>query len=249
MPTLRRHPKVTAVALVLLGLVTVWSVKLVRLQLSVAQNREFWSSPQGQAGGLTYVALGDSAAQGIGASRPERGYVGLLADRLRDQTGRPVQVVNLSRSGARLADVLQDQLPRLRELDADIVTVAIGGNDVRHYDQTTFRAQLDQLTRGLPSGAFVADLPFFMHGRWEDDAQEASDLVTAAAPAAGLVSVPLHQTQRSQGWSAMFTQFAADWFHPNDRGHRVWADAFWQVMRDSDAVRPAGRDRPGGTRT
>ena len=25
----------------------------------------------------------------------------------------------------------------------------------------------------------------------------------------------------------MLTQFAADWFHPNDRSHRVWADAVW----------------------
>lgn len=239
MPYFRRHPALAAVSLLFLGLVTVWSVKLVRLQLSVGQNQEFWSSPQGQTGGLTYVALGDSAAQGIGASRPDRGYVGLLADRLRDQTGRPVRVVNLSSSGARLADVLQDQMPRLRELDADIVTVAIGGNDVRDYDRATFQSQLDQLTRALPRGAFVADLPYFMHGRWEDDAQEASDLVTAAATAAGLVPVPLHQAQRSQGWTAMFTQFAADWFHPNDRGHRVWADAFWQVLRDSDPARRA----------
>ena len=28
----------------------------------------------------------------------------------------------------------------------------------------------------------------------------------------------------------MLTHFAADWFHPNDRGHRVWADAFWDRM-------------------
>ena len=28
----------------------------------------------------------------------------------------------------------------------------------------------------------------------------------------------------------MLTDFAADWFHPNDRGHRVWADAFWDEM-------------------
>jgi hypothetical protein len=31
----------------------------------------------------------------------------------------------------------------------------------------------------------------------------------------------------------MLTHFAADWFHPNDRGHRVWADAFWsEIMKD-----------------
>lgn len=28
----------------------------------------------------------------------------------------------------------------------------------------------------------------------------------------------------------MITDFAADWFHPNDRGHRLWADAFWEAI-------------------
>ena len=28
-------------------------------------------------------------------------------------------------------------------------------------------------------------------------------------------------------------QFAADWFHPNDRGHRVWAQAFWRAIDGS----------------
>jgi len=37
----------------------------------------------------------------------------------------------------------------------------------------------------------------------------------------------------------MLTQFAADWFHPNDRGHRVWADAFWEQLADDSAVTAA----------
>jgi vancomycin resistance protein YoaR len=37
----------------------------------------------------------------------------------------------------------------------------------------------------------------------------------------------------------MATDFAADWFHPNDRGHRVWADAFWAAM--PSGLRQAGR--------
>ena len=54
----------------------------------------------GEPGDLVYVALGDSAAQGIGASTSDNGYVGLVADRLRERTGNPVLGVNLSRSGA-----------------------------------------------------------------------------------------------------------------------------------------------------
>jgi len=52
---------------VLLALAAVWGVALVRLQRSVAANADYWSQPRGQAGGLLYVALGDSAEQGIGA--------------------------------------------------------------------------------------------------------------------------------------------------------------------------------------
>ncbi len=208
---------------------------MLRLRASVAGNAAHWSVPRGEPGGLVYAALGDSAAQGIGASRPERGYVGLLAARLREATGGPVLTVNLSRSGARIADVLRDQLPALATLPAvpDLVTVAVSGNDIREYDREAFAGEVDRLAAALPAGAYVADAPYFMHGRWERDAQEAADLLQAGAGRRGLRPVGLHEAQRAQGWRAMFTQFAADWFHPSDRGHRVWADAFWtEIARD-----------------
>jgi hypothetical protein len=37
---------------------------------------------------------------------------------------------------------------------------------------------------------------------------------------------------------AVLLAVAFDWFHPNDRGHRVWADAFWQTMQADPALRP-----------
>lgn len=224
-----RRPLLLA-ALLLLPALLAWVVKLVQLHRNVEGYRGYWSQPRGEPGGLLYVALGDSAAQGIGASSPGRGYVALLADRLRSTTGRPVQVVNLSESGARIDDVLTKQLPRLRELSPDVVTVAVGGNDLRRYDGATFEQQVRRLTAALPEGAFVADVPYFMHGRHERDAQAAADLVTASAREQGLVPVPLHEVLRAEGWSAMLTQFAADWFHSNDTGHLVWADAFWSEM-------------------
>ena len=227
---------------VLLVLAAVWAVELVGVTRSVPRYAEYWSQPRGETGGLLYVALGDSAAQGIGASAPDKGYVGLLADRLRGQSGLPVQVVNLSRSGARIDDVLQRQLPALEALGRrpDLLTVAVGGNDVRAYDRDTFARQAAQLAAALPAGAYVADAPYFMHGRWERDAQQAAEVLRDAAQAEGLRAVPLHDALRDEGWQAMLTQFAADWFHPNDRGHRVWADAFWRAVQDT-----AAGDLPG----
>ena len=244
---LRRHPLIAALLVLLLLLAAVWAAKAVQVARSVDASAEYWSQPRGDSGGLLYVALGDSAAQGIGASSPDTGYVGVLAKRLRGATGGPVEVVNLSRSGARIDDVLDRQLPALAGLgrEPDLVTVAIGGNDIRAYDQHTFAEQVDRLTAALPPGAYVADAPYFMHGRWQRDAAQAADLLRRGAASHGLRSVGLQAALRAQGWQAMFTQFAADWFHPNDRGHRVWADAFWQqISRDVQLLALPTRDLP-----
>ena len=45
---------------------------------------------------IHYVALGDSAAQGVGASRVETSYVALLAERISQVSRRQVVVTNLS---------------------------------------------------------------------------------------------------------------------------------------------------------
>ena len=97
-------------------------------------------SQRASAGPVTYLALGDSVAAGVGAEPPEtRGYVPLLAERLRRRlacTAEPcLQVRNLAVSGATTATLQAEQLPaavRLLRGDADVrlVTVTVGGNDV-----------------------------------------------------------------------------------------------------------------------
>lgn len=221
--------RVVLAALLVIAL-AVWGFNLLQEYRGVSSARTYWSTAQGQPGGLLYVALGDSTAQGVGASRPDRGYVGLLADHLRRQTGRPVLVVNLSSSGAKVADVLADQVPRLRGLRPDLVTVAVGANDVRSFSAKAFAAQVDRLAAVLPPGTFIADVPWFMHGRWDRDADWASVALTRSSTAHGLTVVPLRRILKARGWTAMATDFAPDWFHPNDRGYRVWSDAFWSTI-------------------
>jgi len=230
-----RHPLGLFLVVLAVVLIGVRGEDLLELRSSVATTADYWRQPRGTPGGLLYVALGDSTAQGIGASRPELGYVGLVAERLRRATGRPVRVVNLSRSGARIEDLLREQVPALSQLRPDLVTVAIGGNDVRAYDPVAFADRVRRLTAQLPAGSVLADVPYFMHGRWERDALEASDAVRRSGVARGLAVVPLHEAQRREGAIAMLNQFAADWFHPNDHGYRVWADAFWATIRTSPA--------------
>jgi hypothetical protein len=99
-----------------------------------SEYRRYWEESNErarQADGPLWVAVGDSTAQGIGASAPDRGYVGQLLVRLRDEQRRPWRVVNLSVTGARVADVVREQVPRINEVgEPELVTCAAGANDV-----------------------------------------------------------------------------------------------------------------------
>jgi lysophospholipase L1-like esterase len=197
----------------------------------------YWHARRELPGELLYVAIGDSAAQGIGASRPARSYVGVLAKRLEKWSGRTVRVVNLSISGATLAIAIEKELPRLQRirpelLEASVITVSIGANDIADWDLERFAQELDLLLSGLPKHAIVADLPSFYFLPGERKAQAGNRMLRSTAHRYGLRVADLHDTMRRQGVRGVTTQFAGDLFHPNDRGYEVWANAFDDPVRE-----------------
>ena len=200
---------------------------MTRLAETIPVNSAYWREQHRRSGELLYVALGDSAAQGIGASRPGHSYVGLVARDIRNLSGRTVRVANLSQSGARLREALERQLPVLATLQPDIVTVAIGANDIAGFEAERFERELRMLFAALPAQAIVADVPSFYLGRAEQSARAANRIVRAVAAEFGLAVAPLHQvTRRRSAARTALRDVAADFFHPNDRGYTVWASAF-----------------------
>jgi lysophospholipase L1-like esterase len=187
---------------------------------------KWWRDHAETEGELLYVALGDSAAQGIGASIPHNSYVGLIANHVREVTGRTVRVVNLSVSGATVATAAAEQLPRLASFTPDLVTIAIGANDIKNFDPAPFEAGIRSIFDALPSDAIVADVPCFYLPHNERKVAVANRILRAAAAERELTVAPLHETMKRQGVKGMLTQFANDLFHPNDHGYRVWASAF-----------------------
>jgi lysophospholipase L1-like esterase len=193
-------------------------------------NSKWWRDHAKVPGDILYVAMGDSAAQGIGASRPDRSYVGVLANDIRKITARTVRVINLSVSGATVELAVADQLPRFRKLRPDVVTVSIGANDIAAFDAATFESGLREIFEALPSHAIVADLPCFYLPGNERKVAVANAILRRVAAERDLTVVPLHEVMKRQGVWGILTQFAQDAFHPNDRGYRVWASAFQPTL-------------------
>ncbi len=210
---------------------TIWLEGRRTINRHVADYRAHWAARPHDAEGLRFVALGDSAAQGVGATAVERSYVALVAERLREATGREVAVTNLSVSGATSDDVVRDQLPQLAALqfEPDVVTLDIGGNDVVYpgHNTATFERSLDEILAALPPGSFVADVPWFMVPGLGRQSQRMASLAAALAERHGHHLVPLHRVSRETGALRYHRHTAGDFFHPNDRGYEGWADAFW----------------------
>ena len=190
-----------------------------------------WLSRADAGGELTYVALGDSAAQGLGATTPARGYVGLLTDIAEEVTGLSVRVLNLSVTGAKAQNVLDTQIPQLAHLTPDLITLAVGGNDMRKYEASAFEQTMGAIIRSLPPHALIADVPCFYNGRGEEKSKRASAQIRRLADAGGQRFVDLHAPTEAIAREEYRTHFALDMFHPSDLGYRVWAGAFEPAWR------------------
>ena len=186
----------------------------------------WWRSRYDKKGALLYVALGDSAAQGIGASAPGRSYVGRLSVMIRRSTHSSLRMVNLSVSGATTYLCGRDQVPKLAGYEPDVCTVAIGANDILEFEPERFERNLRRVYEALPSHAIVADLPCMWIPDRERKVAEANQIVRRLADELGLTVAPLYATTRAQGFFRTYRNSAGDLFHPNDRGYRVWASAF-----------------------
>lgn len=212
-----------------------------QVRRSVAEYREHWRDlaeahdPDSDA--VRYVALGDSAAQAVGASTPEAGYVATVAQHLAGTTGRDVHMFNLSVSGAKAADVLEDQLPRLAALGfvPDVVTLGIGGNDVvdRRISVEAFLDNMAEVLAELPPGSYVADPPGFLIPPFEARSDAMAVGVRPLIRDAGHHLVALHRATRSAGHLGWVRNVAADAFHPNDRGYAGWAAAFIEALESA----------------
>ncbi len=210
--------------------------KLLRLALpgvrqihaQVASYAKAWDAANAVAlddDGPLWVVLGDSTAQGIGAPSYDQGYVGQLKAVLDEHSSTPWRVFNFSRSGARANDVLETQLPRLEALEQppELVTCAIGANDMIPTPLDQVVGSIREVMRRLPEGAVIATIP---QGLRPQHAVVVNEIIRGEAPAAGLVVADVW-AHTGPPWEG---KLAADGFHPGVVGYSNWAKAFAEAL-------------------
>ena len=204
--------------------------QIIMLRNDVSKFSDYWQNRQAEQGEITYLALGDSAAQGIGASAPQKGHGGLIAERLEAETGKSVRVVNLSVSGARIQDFINDQLPQIEAVEADFVTIEIGANDMGDFEAKKYEQEIRTAFAGLPQHTVVSDMPDFSGGRRNYSTTEANQIIHKVAGEFNLPVAPLNSYLEQRVKPVI--GYGADWFHPSDLSYEIWSDAFWVRLQE-----------------
>jgi acyl-CoA thioesterase-1 len=199
--------------------------------------------PADRTAEIRYVALGDSTVEGIGASGPERAYVGLVGRRLRAVYPR-AQATNLGVAGATAADVLREQLERAVALRPALVTLSIGPNDITDgvtaelYERNV-GAILDRLAAATTAAVVVNLLPdLAVTPRFRGREEEATvgrltvrfnDALSRQARRHHAVLVDLYGPSRTEV-PRHPELIASDGYHPSDAGYARWADLVWPAI-------------------
>jgi len=221
-------------------LILIFVLRLGELYTQLARYRTYWNkhnqevlrNSDGRV--IRYYALGDSAAQGIGATSAQKGYPGLIAKSLSEQKSTPIELVNLSKSGAKIDDALREQLPILESQGVKkdtIVTIEIGANDIVDFNKEKFEKEMNELMSKLPKQTVISDIPSFEGGRLakhEHSVLEANEIIVRLADKYGLKRALLYdRVANNHGLSTV----AADFFHPSSKGYAEnWAPAFLEQL-------------------
>jgi len=221
------------VLLIIIGaFILIEVVALLWLAFSVNRYHDFWAAKANETGEITYLALGDSAAQGIGATNPMKGYVGLIANNIEGKSGKSVRIVNISKTGAKFDDYLKEQAPVIATLKPDIITIQIGANDIKLFNADEYRAKFKEVLKTLPDGTFVSNMPLF-NSRPGSTAggKQGSEIIQEELrnyPNLHFVDLQRETTEHQSVFG-----FAPDLFHPNNISYKNWANAF---LKEIDKV-------------
>jgi acyl-CoA thioesterase-1 len=196
--------------------------------------------PADRSAAVLYVALGDSTVEGVGATSPERNYVGQLHERLR--TVYPnARVANLGKGGATSNDVLRRQLDRAIELRPDLVTISIGPNDIttrvalETYEKNleTILGRLRQQTTAVTVVNLIPDLavtPRFNQSRHREAVGKQTtmfnEVLERMGRAHGAELVNLYAASQREV-PVQPGLISSDGYHPSDAGYARWAALMW----------------------
>ncbi len=191
---------------------------------------------------FVYAALGDSTAEGVGASHASRSYAALVHADLARYYQRIVYH-NFGKAAARAHDVVTAQLERAIAAEPNLVTISIGANDVLgRVPLREFRADIRLLLRRLheettavtvltniPDFSFAPRIPYAIKPAVRLRIKQYNAVI--AKEAAALDATVVDTFTESAVIAKRFPEAVSqDKFHPSDLGYTLWANTMLTII-------------------
>lgn len=192
-----------------------------------------------------YVALGDSTVEGVGSSHSSKTFPSVIFEAVK-QENRRAKFYNLGKSRAKVEDVINHQLNEAIRLKPDLVTIAIGANDIRtrtklsqfERDISYLISSLNKSTgckivlNGLPDMTHVPAIPFLLKIYAKYMVKKFNDILRQQAEKSNVIFIDL-QTGSKVFAKKYPEMISADGLHPSDLGYAFWAAAIISQAKDA----------------
>ena len=180
------------------------------------------------------MALGDSLTAGVGASGEDKTYPYLLAKMLAEKQNAQVILINLAVPGAVAEDVLQYQVPQVAQFHPDIISVAVGINDMHNQVPGKLFAQtISEIVDTLSSTTkhlniinvpFTGDRsvflpPYRLYFDWQT--KRYNSFLSNVLVGRQVNMIDLYTLTHGKAFADQ-PYYSADGFHPSDEGYDFW---------------------------
>lgn len=219
------------IAIIILGLVSVILVWYLNTDKQSSMNINQVSKTEGE---ITYIAIGDSYTIGNGVAEADR-WPNVLVKHLNEGGINIRLIANPSVSGYTVADATRTELPVVKELQPDFVTVLIGANDnfrlkspdVYNRELTAFLDELQSILKE-PKNIVLVTIPDYSispaasGNNTEGIAksiQEYNEIVKAEGSKRGLPVADIFPVSQTMTGS---DDYISDGLHPSAQGYAEW---------------------------
>jgi lysophospholipase L1-like esterase len=190
---------------------------------------------------ITFAVVGDSAASGVGDSDDHGNHFGWTYH-LAKAFHEPLVYINASRPGARSAEVLNIQLPKVLEHTPELAAVIVGGNDLlrSNFSPDIFEKNLRQTLVELVSNGstimllelhdptVIVPMPYLVGRICRRRVNAVNEATHRLSKEFGAVTLP------TRALSGIYERekWHVDRMHPSKFGHQLIATHFAVLLRE-----------------
>lgn len=182
-----------------------------------------------------FITLGDSLLDGVGASSEQTSFSYMLYKSSDPKSN--MNLINLAVSGAKVRNVLEEQLPVALQEDLADVVILIGINDI--HDQTPlksfekdYRGIIEELTSKTSAKITLINIPYLgsdliLLPPWnfytDLKTRQYNEIIKNLAEEKNLKLVDLYGLTEDK-FKKNSSLYSKDQFHPSDQGYALWME-------------------------